>query len=257
MKVKRLTVVGLPLRGALGRVPAWVTLSLALALAAPATRAEDLIVLVDTGTEMPMAEFEGGQLTKGMHKDLGQALAARMGRGAVFHVLPRKRIALAMEAGQADIICMYVQNWLPGQFEWSQPFFPMTEVVVSDTSGPRPQSLKDLYGKPIATVLGYSYPALEQVLGAGFVRDDGASNIGNLRKLAIGRRHHVLTQQSTLDYQRKIGQKLIVYRPLVIKTYLGQCAVSERGQVGVAEVNKAIAQLLRDGVVNRIIAAYQ
>jgi ABC-type amino acid transport substrate-binding protein len=269
MKFQAIAAAGIESRGTLGRSPAWgvlgfaLTLALTLAptlvltLAAPAARAEDLVVLVDTGTEMPMAEFQGGQLTKGMHKDLGQALAARMGRGAVFHLLPRKRIALALEAGQADIICMYVRDWLPGKFLWSEPFFPMTEVVVSDTSGPRPRSLKELYGKPIATVLGYSHPELEQVLGAGFVRDDGASSVGNLRKMAIGRRHHVLTQQSTLDYHQKVGDKLSVYPPLVVKTYLGQCAVSGRGHVGVAEVNQAIAQLLRDGGISRIVAAYR
>jgi len=222
----------------------------------PASAAE-LRVLVDTGTEMPMAAFNDGKLIDGMHKDLGEALARALGREPVFLALPRKRIALALERGQADLICMYTEPWLPGRFKWSQPFFPMTEVLVTDTSVPRPQSLADLYGQRIATVLGYYHPELEQALGAGFVRDDGTSSISNLRKMAAGRLHHTLTQQSTLDYQQKKGIKLSLYPPLIIKTYMGQCAVSPYGQVNVGEVNKAITQLLKEGSVNRIISRYQ
>ena len=225
----------------------------------PAARlaAADLVVLVDTGTEMPLAAFHDGVLVDGIHKDLGEALARKMGRKASFLMLPRKRIALALESGRADMICLYVQDWLPGNFKWSHPFFPLREVVVTDTTVPRPHSLADLYGQPIATVLGYYHPELQQALGAGFIRDDGPSNSSNLRKMAVGRLHHVVTQQSTLDYHQKTGEQLSVYPPLEVKTYMGQCAVSTRGQVDVREVNKAIAQIVKEGAVKHIMANYQ
>jgi ABC-type amino acid transport substrate-binding protein len=216
-----------------------------------------LVVLVDTGTEMPMAMFRDGLLVQGMHKDLGVALAGKLGREASFLPLPRKRIALALESGQADLICLYLPPWLPGASQWSRGFFPMTEVVVSDTSVPQPRGLKDLSGQPVATVLGYYYPELEKAMGAGFVRDDGHSSSGNLRKMAAGRLHHAITQQSTLDYYLKVGEKLSLHPPLVVKTYMAQCAVSPRGQVGLAEVNKAISAIVKDGELARIIAAYQ
>ncbi len=219
--------------------------------------AAELVVLVDTGTEMPMAGFSNGRVVDGIHKDLGEALAHKMGRSVSFLALPRKRIALALESGKADLICMYVPDWLPGNFKWSQPFFPMKEVVVSDTTVPRPNSLADLYGQPIATVLGYYHPELQQALGAGFIRDDGPSSASNLRKMAVGRMHHALTQQSTLDYHQKIGDRLSVYPPLEVKTYMAQCAVSARGRVDVREVNKAIAQIVREGGVGHIMAHYQ
>lgn len=224
---------------------------------APAAPAASLVVLVDTGTEMPMAAFRDNQLVDGVHHDLGLALAARLGRQAVFLGLPRKRIALALEQGKADLICMYIPGWLPGAFHWSQPFFPMREVVVTDTTVPRPATLADLKGQTIATVLGYYHPDLERVLGAGFVREDGPSNYSNLRKMLAGRLHHVVTQQSTLDYHQKTGKRLSVYPPLLVKTYLGQCAVSPRGQVSVEAVNKAIVQIVKEGDVARISARYQ
>ena len=109
----------------------------------------------------------------------------------------------------------------------------------------------------MATVLGYYYPELEKAMGAGFVRDDGHSSSGNLRKMAAGRLHHAITQQSTLDYYLQVGEKLSLYPPLVVKNYMAQCAVSPQGQVSVAEVNKAISAVLKDGELARITAAYQ
>ena len=215
------------------------------------------MVVVDTGTEMPMAAFKAGQLTDGIHKDLGLALAHQLGRKAVFLSLPRKRVAMALEAGKADLICLYMPAWLPGKFAWSVPFYPMTEVIVSDTTGPQPHALGDLYGVSIATVLGYYHPELEQALGAGFVREDGPSSSNNLRKMSIGRVHHAVTQLNTLNYYQKVGPHLDVYPPLVLKTYQAQCAVAERSQVRVGDVNRAIKRLIKDGSLYRIISAYQ
>lgn len=239
-------------RAGRGLIAAALALGLASAAAAP-----PLVVLVDTGTEMPMAEFRDGKLVAGIHKDLGAALAGKLGREANFLLLPRKRIALALESGQADLICLYLPPWLPGEFRWSRGFFPVTEVLVTDTSVPQPRGLKDLSGQPVATVLGYYYPELEKAMGAGFIRDDGHSSSGNLRKMAAGRLHHAITQQSTLDYYLQVGEKLSLYPPLVVKSYMAQCAVSPQGQVSVAEVNKAISAVVKDGGLARITAAYQ
>ncbi|UMR33035.1 hypothetical protein MJ904_13215 [Massilia sp. MB5] len=94
----------------------------ALLVAAPALADPGrLIVLVATGTEMPISEFRAGELVGGIHKDLGEALAQQLGRRAQFLAMPRKRIAQTLEAGRADVLCMYMPEWLPGSFYWSSP----------------------------------------------------------------------------------------------------------------------------------------
>lgn len=216
-----------------------------------------LRVLVDTGTEMPMADIRNGVMVGGMHHDVGAALAHRMDRRAVYVALPRKRIALALERGQGDVLCMYVPEWLPGRFQWSQAFFPSEEVVVSRRGVPAPRSLADLAGRQIGTVLGYAYPELEHVLGGNFVRTDGPSSHSNLRKLALGRIDHAVTMSFFLDYRRKQGDQLDLHAPLPLKHYRTQCAVSEHGHVSVDEVNRAVAQMLRDGSLNKILARYK
>ena len=65
-------------------------------LIAPAARAADLVILVDTATEMPMARFERYRLVAGIHRDIGLELARRMHRTPKFMSLPRKRIVKAL-----------------------------------------------------------------------------------------------------------------------------------------------------------------
>jgi ABC-type amino acid transport substrate-binding protein len=93
------------------------------------------------------------------------------------------------------------------QPEWTRGFFPVAGVLITDTAVPRPDKLQDLAGQPVATILGYYYPELD-ILGQGFARDDDHSSSANLREVAAGRLHHAITQQSTLDYYLKVGEKL-------------------------------------------------
>jgi ABC-type amino acid transport substrate-binding protein len=220
--------------------------------------ASELVVLVDTATEMPMARFEQGRLVEGVHKDVGEALARRLGRDVRFMPLPRKRIELALDSGAADVLCSYVPEWVGGSFAWTQPFLPISEVLVTDARSPRPRALEDVAGQPVGTVLGYVHPEIEEVLGKRFVRADGPTAETNLRKLAAGRVRHALTSKSLLDYRMKLGDpKLSIHPPLLVKTYQGQCAVSPRGRVALADVDRAVGALLKDGSVAAILDKYR
>jgi polar amino acid transport system substrate-binding protein len=231
---------------------------LILLLLSLSAQAHDLIVLVDTGTEMPMARFENEQLVDGIHKDIGDALAQRMGRTARFLALPRKRIVKMLETGNADILCSYVPEWLDGAFDWSRPFIPIAEVLISDRRAPRPRAIGDLAGQSIGTVLGYSHPELEEVLGRNFKREDAPTSEVNLRKLAAGRIRYAVTGKAFLEYRLKLGDPpLSLHPPLVVKTYTGQCAVSRHSRVTVAEVDRAIERIVKEGALTRILLRYQ
>ncbi len=221
-------------------------------------QAGDLVILVDTGTEMPMARFQNYRLVDGIHRDIGLELARRTGRTPKFMSLPRKRIVLAMERGEADVLCSYVPEWLDGTFHWTQPFIPIVQVLITDRSVPAPHDVAELAGKPIGTVLGYVHPELEKILGKDFVRADGPTTEANLRKVAAGRVKYAVTGRSFLDYRMKVGDPILtLHPPLVVSTYMGQCAVSPRGRVKVDEIDRAIGHMLRDGTVNAIVAKYR
>ena len=234
-------------------VSALLLASLALASA----HAAPLVVLVDTSTEMPLADIDGARLRGGIHRDLAQALARKLDRPLVTRVLPRKRIAMALESGEGDLLCLYLPEWLPGQYQWTQPFFPQTELLVTALSAPAPGKLADLAGQQVGTVLGYRYPELEAALGPGFLRADVSSNAANLRKLAAGRIRYVATIKLFYDFQLRQGLQLPVHPPLEIKHYLTRCAVSPNSSVALADVDNAIAQLLQEGTVGKILSNYR
>ena len=229
-----------------------------LLLAVPTLHAADLVILVDTATEMPMARFERFRLVEGIHHDIGVALARHMQRTPRFMSLPRKRIARALDQGAADVLCSYVPEWLDGSYHWTQPFIPIVEVLIADRGAPRPRDITALAGKPIGTVLGYSHPEMVALLGSGFVRADGPTTEANLRKLAAGRIQYALTGKSFLDWRLKLGDPpLALHPPMMVKSYMGQCAVSPKGRSKVAEVDRAVGAMLRDGTVNTIVARYR
>jgi len=227
-------------------------------LIAPAARAADLVILVDTATEMPMARFERYRLVSGIHRDIGLELARRMGRTPKFMSLPRKRIVKALGQGEADVLCSYVPEWLDGSFHWTQPFIPIVEVLIADRSVERPRDIGELAGKPIGTVLGYSHPELVEVLGDRFVRADAPTTEATLRKLAAGRIKYAVTGKSFLEWRIKKGDPLLkLHTPLVVKSYMGQCAVSPKGRARLADVDRAVGAMIKDGTIDAIVARYR
>lgn len=226
-------------------------------LAMAAAQADDLVVLVATSVDMPMADIRDGKLHGGVHLDLGKALANRLRRELVIEVLPRKRLAQALESGRADVLCTYQPGWLEGQHAWTQPFFPQSELLVSAATVPRPLTVGAVRGQQVGTVLGFAYPEMEQALGDGFVRSDAPSALANLTKFRLGRIQHIIIDKAFYDYQVRLGMKVDAHPPLVIKHQLTRCAVSLRSKVTLAEVDAAILQLMRDGAINKILSNYR
>jgi polar amino acid transport system substrate-binding protein len=68
----------------------------------------------------------------------------------------------------------------------------------------------------------------------------------------------MVTIKSFVDYYVKLGDPVLaLHPPLVVKRYMAGCAVSPKGRAGLAEVERAVGQLLRDGTVTAITARYQ
>lgn len=88
-----------------------------------------LLILLDNSTEMPLASLQGSTLLAGIHLEVGRALASEFGKQASFLVLPRKRISDSLQNGDADLLCLYRPEWLPGPFQWSRPFLPNARLT--------------------------------------------------------------------------------------------------------------------------------
>ena len=233
-------------------------LALLACVHAPAEPARPLVMLVETSALMPQARIDGDRVVEGLHLDLGQALARRLGRDLVARPVPRKRLAEALTRGEGDLLCDYQSDWLPGAFAWSRPFLPDQALLISAASGPAPSGLTALAGQPVGTVRGYVYPEMADALRSGFLRDDAPDAVATLQKLELGRIRHALTGRRVLEYQQRIGRfHLPLHPPLVVSEVLAQCALSPSSPVGLAALNTAIQGLVGEGELNRLLAKYR
>lgn len=242
-------------RRALCKVRAIGVLGLSLCLLKPAT-AEPLVFAVDTATEMPLAQLREGRVVDGLVYDLGRELAQRLGREARFLPLPRLRLLAALESGEAELACVLLPQWLPGSLDWSKPFIPQADWLLSRVDVPRPRELADLAGQHIGAVHGFSYPALAQALGDNWRRDDAPTAQANLRKLALGRVPHAIVSRRVFEYRQR-SQRLPVHPPLVLSDGLSHCALSRRASLTLQALNAAIDQLLADGALTRLESRYR
>lgn len=237
---------------------ALVTQSACTLARAAVPEAAPLVVAVDTAIEMPMLRFDHFRLVDGMHKDVGEALARELGRRPRFLALPRKRLTLALESGEADVLCGYLPEWVNGKFSWSQPFMTLVEVVLTDRGAVRPPLVGALADQPIGTVFGYRYPLLELELGDAFVRADAPSVELNLAKLTAGRLHHMSAIQTWFDYQQRQGNiKVPLHPPLVVATHRTRCALSNRSRITLRELDRALDRLQADGTISAIEERYR
>jgi polar amino acid transport system substrate-binding protein len=186
---------------------------------------------------------------------LGKALADQMGRPVQFVGLPRKRLISGLEAGEGDILCGYLPAWISGQFDWSRPFIPVSDLVLASDRVPEPRDIGELKGKRIGTVLGFRYPELEQQLGRDFKRDDGPSNDVSLHKLLAGRYDYLATTRSLVDAYASRGQLPRNSHILVVKEFQTMCAISRHGNVTPDELNAAIDVVVKSGTLSKLLRA--
>jgi len=232
-------------------------MALALACASLAAPAQELVFLAPKNQDMPVAGFQGDTLVDGIIKDLGEAIAARLGLKARFLPMPSKRVSLALSAGEADGLCYVLPHWIDGDFNWSRPVVPTAGVIVASPGAPPLRSLADLAGKPVGTVLGYRYPTLDAVLGRRFVRDDALSMVQLFSKQSHGRNAYAIVDKLSLDYHLKTDAQLKLRIELVVNRSVTQCAFSRASKQPFEAVSRAIDALVAEGEVERMLARYR
>lgn len=230
----------------------------ALALCGAARAAEpEIVFLAPTSSAMPFVQFSDGRLAGGILKDLGDAIALRLGRTARYVSLPGKRVEQALAAGQADVVCNVMPGWISGDFAWSRPLIPNAGIIISHRDAPIIRSLGDLAGQRVGTVLGYKYPVLEPVLGKLFQREDASTMQHALLKMEAGRNKHAIGERLELEYGMRVNKALALREDLVFETYRTSCAISRASKIPLADIEQATAGLLASGVVDVILARYR
>lgn len=217
----------------------------------------ELVMLAPLNHTMPIAQFSGNQLTGGILKDLGEALAAKLGRTARFVGVPSRRVGMLLLRGEADGVCLVQPHWIDGDFHWSAEIIPTGGVVLARADAPPIRRLEDLRGKKVGTVGGYRYRYLEPLLGKDFLRDDAPSTEHNLRKLLAGRTQYVLMELSTAAYQVKQNASGSLRLDITYENDLARCAFSQQSSIPYAEIKRATDSLVAERGVEKIMARYR
>ena len=217
----------------------------------------EYIMIAPLDQAMPIVRFENGILTGGILKDLGDAMARRLGRRAVYISVDVPDVKQVLTSGRADGMCYVMPFWIDGDYNWSTPLLPDTEMVVARGDAPQVGSLRGLRNKPVGTVTGYRYPRLEQVLGKGFARVDALTIDQNVQQILAGKTQYAVIGETTMSYLQRQYPALHLRPELVFINFKAQCAFSRKSQVPFEQVNSVIETMLKDGSVEQILARYR
>jgi len=231
--------------------------ALLLGCAAARAQAGDLVMLAPVDQAMPIVRFQDGRLAGGIVKDVGDAIAQRLGRRAVYLNAEVPEVKPMLSSGRADAMCYVLPSWIDGDYYWSSPLIPDAEMVVARTGSAPVHSLRDLRDRPVSTVAGYRYQRVEQVLGVHFIRTDAESIEKALQQLTDGQVQYSIVAENLLAYMQRNHPDLKVRPDLVFSAFKAQCAMSRKSQVPFTEFNRAIDAMLSDGTVDQILARYR
>ncbi len=208
----------------------------------------------------PPMMIESGRT--GIYQELLDELSTMTGHRFQIQYLPYARLAHKFDLGQIDLEPGVFPGWVkqqkvPGMF--SVPFGKVVDAVVFapgkhfEVTTPR-----DLSGRTVGLVRGYTYPDLRELFDSGAVhRIDAVSETQLLAMLAAGRMDQILINKAVAQYNI---QKVPKYRAFVVGGHLGSFDVSMRVHPSkkalLLKLDEAILSMKRSGAIARIYAKY-
>ena len=231
--------------------------ALAIASCCARANADTIVFVASTANSPPLNIFTQGQLTGGIVKDVGDAIAARMGRNPSYMTLPRNRIGTALAAASADAICYAQPEWYSVPLNWSHSFIPNTGTIVIGAHAAPLTTLADLRGQVLGTVFGFFYPQIDAVIGQDYKRDEAPSEILNLEKIRGGRVPYAVADEMVLDWEARQHPELHSLKTLPLPEIKAGCALSPKSRVPLADFSQTIDHLIDDGTMERIFSRYR
>ncbi|MDH4554932.1 amino acid ABC transporter substrate-binding protein [Pseudomonas sp. BN417] len=210
---------------------------------------------------MPLAEFKENRLVGGIIHDLILSLAQRLDMPAQILVLPRNRVELALKQGEIDVRCYISPKWIANgeEYLWSVPFIRQRDLIVARQGSEGISGPDALSGQSIGTVLGYTYPRLQQQFERGAVqRDDARNQQLVLQKLLAGRYQYALSNELALawfnrdlpDSDQLIGVATLDEEPV-------SCLVRNDPDLPAQRILHTLLQMKESGEIDEILARYR
>ncbi len=208
----------------------------------------------------PPMMIESGR--SGIYQELLDELSKITGHRFQVQYLPYARLANKFDLGQIDLEPGVFPGWVkqqkvPGMFSVS--FGKVVDALVfSQGKYFKVSTPRDLSGKTLGLVRGYTYPDLRELFDSGVVhRIDAVSETQLLAMLGAGRMDQILINKAVAQYSIMQVPK---YREFVVGDVLGSFDVSMRVHPSkkdlLPELDEAIMTMKRSGAIARIYAKY-
>ncbi|MBH9553170.1 substrate-binding periplasmic protein [Inhella gelatinilytica] len=234
-----------------------------LLMAAAPVRAEPASLRMGYGGTwtMPWGQIVGGEVVAGINRDIGLAVAERLGRKLEFVFLTERRAHEANLERPYDLGCGMDPSWFPDahRFQWSPPLFEVSDRLVGHRSQRPITQLADVpKGAVVGTVRAYRYPTLQVRFANGSLRrEDARDQAGALQKLSRRRTDWAVVSQQALDwYRQQHPEHELAAWSVIVQRAGYHCAVPEGANVEPSRVLEALASLEREGAIHAILARY-
>lgn len=233
-----------------------------LLLAAPliAQTQRPLTAVVSESNSPPYAIYRGGNLSDGIAKQLLDKLARRLFVDIDYVNLPRTRVELWLQSGQADLACFLSPDWVqaPQQLRWSPILFETKQVLLRQKSRAPITAPDDVRGMRIGTLYGFEYPELNPVFDAQLaVRDNAADLAANVKRLLEGR----VDVAMSVDLHERYYEISSRYPTIAADELWAAptpvyCALSRRDPDRATQLYSAFQELVEEGEVAAIIKQF-
>ncbi len=224
-------------------------------------KAETLSAAIFAKANPPYTIIDGEQAS-GIILDIYEKLEQMTGHKFDLHIQPAARVMHEFDAGRIDVEAGVNENWRKHNKilgKYSIAYAESTEVIVFKTNRIKVNSAKDLYGKKVGIVRGYSYPNYDQAFTDNkIVKIENVSERNLLNQLLMGRLEQVFIGYRTILYYQK---RFPEYRQLIIGDIVNQDQVKLRFHPSkshlLPEINKALDKLIKTGVIDKIYQKYE
>jgi|GEM_PF-3013980 len=226
--------------------------------------AQGLIFAYGPGNGPPFAIIKQGQLSGGLFKDMGDALAGHTGLSVSYRQVPTKRASSLLMSGEVNSLCLTHPDWIDDheQLFWSQIIAHDYDHIMSLK---RRQlginTYKDLHSLTIGAMTGYIYfPELMQQFSQGGVNRRDFNSLQSLySSLFASRLDGVVDSLISINYRKKTQAQ---YQPLqvsklVVYQYDLYCAFNVN-LLGVRKrIEHGLQVMLDKGEFKQIINRYK
>jgi ABC-type amino acid transport substrate-binding protein len=196
--------------------------------------------------------------TGGLIFEVSVAIAEELDDDYSLVRIPRKRIPAQLNNNKIDLICHNSMDWghaFNDEVTWSKPLFTYANVLVGkkEIRYNWPEQVVDA---KIGTVENYMYTEFEPLFKTQTItRDDAPSVLISLKKLLADRVDYVVMSEIEYNYHKATHPQLHRSTFLIGKTEI-RCSLSKKSPLSLVRLNRAIDQLTRKKVFEKIYARY-